>query len=81
MVGLSKHYNGVPALTDLSLSIAAGEVFCLLGQNGAGKTTTIHLILGFLEANSGSCIINGETVTLHNKESRKSVAYIPGKTI
>ncbi len=77
MVGLGKHYNGVPALNDITLSVAEGEVFCLLGQNGAGKTTTIHLILGFLEASSGSCSINGEPVTLNNTDSRKFVAYIP----
>ncbi|GAB2671804.1 ABC transporter ATP-binding protein [Flavihumibacter cheonanensis] len=77
MVGLCKHYNGVPALTDLNLSIQEGEVFCLLGQNGAGKTTTIHLILGFLEASSGSCSINGIPVQVNSTDSRKEVAYIP----
>lgn len=77
MVGLGKHYNGVPALIDLNLSINEGDVFCLLGQNGAGKTTTIHLILGFLEASTGFCSINGITVSTNHTEARKELAYIP----
>ena len=45
--GLTKHYDAHAALTDLNLSIAPGDVYCLLGANGAGKTTTINLFLNF----------------------------------
>jgi ABC-type multidrug transport system ATPase subunit len=41
--GLTKHYGTHPALTDLNLSIAPGNVYGLPGANGAGKTTTINL--------------------------------------
>ena len=40
---LTKRYNGVTALDALTLTVAPGDVFCLLGANGAGKTTTINL--------------------------------------
>ena len=51
---LSKRYNDVIALDALNLTVAAGEVFCLLGANGAGKTTTINLFLNFIEPTSGT---------------------------
>jgi ABC-2 type transport system ATP-binding protein len=74
---LTKQYNGQTALNDLSLNVAPGEIYCLLGQNGAGKTTTINLFLGFIEPTSGSARINGLEVTTHPLETKKFVAYLP----
>ena len=76
-VHLSKHYNGVAALDDLTLRIAPGEVFCLLGANGAGKTTTINLFLNFVEPTAGKAAINGIDVTERPLETKKYLAYIP----
>ncbi|MBS0030109.1 ABC transporter ATP-binding protein [Chitinophaga sp. 22321] len=76
-VNLTKHYQQYTALRQLSLSIHAGEIFCLLGQNGAGKTTTINLFLGFLEASDGKALINGIEVTPNNTATKKMIAYIP----
>ena len=47
-VTLTKQYGDKYALKELNLSVAPGEIFCLLGQNGAGKTTTINLFLGLI---------------------------------
>ena len=44
--GLTKHYPGVEALTDLDLDVPAGSVYGFLGPNGAGKSTTIKLLAG-----------------------------------
>lgn len=74
---LSKKYNGHTALDGLTLSVAPGEIFCLLGQNGAGKTTTINLFLGFVEPTSGEATINGLNVAAHPLETKKFVAYLP----
>jgi len=57
--GLSKSYAGNKVIENLSLSVAAGEVYGLLGANGAGKSTTIECILGTREADSGSVRILG----------------------
>ena len=76
-IQLSKLYNGTAALSNLTLSIERGEIFCLLGQNGAGKTTTINLFLGFIQASSGKACINGVAVTPKHNASKKFVAYIP----
>ena len=74
---LTKRYGSHQALTDLDLSIAPGDVYCLLGANGAGKTTTINLFLDFVEPTSGTAAINGLDVTTHPLETKKYVADIP----
>jgi len=74
---LTKQYNGVAALDNLTLRVEPGEVFCLLGANGAGKTTAINLFLNFIEPTSGTARINGLDVTAHALETKKFVAYIP----
>ena len=74
---LTKRYNGVTALDDVTLRVMPGEVFCLLGANGAGKTTAINLFLSFVEPTSGSAKVNGIDVTEHPRETRQYLAYIP----
>ena len=74
---LTKHYGDKIALDNLTLDIAPGEIFCLLGQNGAGKTTTINCFLGFTKATSGKAFINGLDVAKQPLESKKHLAYLP----
>jgi ABC-2 type transport system ATP-binding protein len=76
-IGLTKRYNGHTALKDLTLTVRAGEVFCLLGANGAGKTTTINLFLNFVAPTSGSARVNGLDVVEHPLETKRYLAYIP----
>lgn len=76
-IGLTKKYGDHTALNNLNLSVAPGEVFCLLGQNGAGKTTTINLFLGFTQATSGTAYVNDVAVSPYVSATRKSLAYIP----
>ncbi len=52
--GLSKHFGGFTALNDVSLDLAEGERFGLIGPNGSGKTTLINCICGALRADAGS---------------------------
>ncbi|GLZ32053.1 multidrug ABC transporter ATPase [Lentzea sp. NBRC 105346] len=59
---LSKHYGDLAAVDDLSLDVAAGEIYALLGLNGAGKTTTIRMLLGMVRPSSGSVELLGEPV-------------------
>ena len=74
---LSKVYGGHTALAELNLSIAPGEVYCLLGANGAGKTTTINLFMGFIKPTSGQVKVNGLDVNSESGQSKKHLAYIP----
>ncbi len=57
--GLSKSFAGNKVIDNLSLSVAASEVYGLLGANGAGKSTMIECILGTREADSGTVRILG----------------------
>ncbi len=78
---LSKQYPSrgatVSAVSDVSLSIPKGEIFCLLGGNGAGKSTLVNLLMGFLEPSSGDARIDGESIRDSIPAIRKKITYIP----
>lgn len=57
---LSKHYGGVRAVDELSITVRPGEVYGFLGPNGAGKTTTLRMLLGLIRPTSGSLTLFGE---------------------
>ena len=57
--GLSKSYGDIKAVSDISFSVARGEVFGMLGPNGAGKTTTVEIIEGLRMADEGEVHVLG----------------------
>lgn len=57
--GIAKHFGGVKALRDVSLSIRQGEVYGLIGPNGAGKTTLFNCLTGLYVPEEGSFIFDG----------------------
>jgi branched-chain amino acid transport system ATP-binding protein len=61
--GVSKHFGGFTALSDVSLDIAQGERFGLIGPNGSGKTTLINCISGLLRHDAGQIVFNGKRMT------------------
>ncbi|HEY6176938.1 MAG TPA: sugar ABC transporter ATP-binding protein, partial [Kofleriaceae bacterium] len=61
---ISKRYAGVPALSDVSIAIRAGEVHAVLGENGAGKSTLMNVASGTTRPDGGSIVFAGEAVTL-----------------
>jgi len=60
---VSKHFGGFTALSEVSLEIAPGERFGLIGPNGSGKTTLINCISGTLRNESGSIVFDGEELS------------------
>jgi ABC-2 type transport system ATP-binding protein len=56
---LSKNYDGIPAVRNISFAIEQGEIFGLLGPNGAGKSTTINMVAGVTRIDSGSIEVFG----------------------
>ena len=60
--GLSAGYNGHPFVTDMNLSVSAGQVVALLGPNGAGKTTTLMTLAGELAPLGGEVLFGGVRV-------------------
>jgi simple sugar transport system ATP-binding protein len=63
---VSKHFFGVTAVADLSLSLSAGQVLCLLGENGAGKSTVIKILTGVERPSSGEVLVDGQVVNFHS---------------
>ena len=61
--GVSKAFGAAQALRDVSLEIADGQFFVLLGETGAGKTTTLRVIAGLEKPTSGQVFIDGQDVT------------------
>jgi ABC-2 type transport system ATP-binding protein len=76
-ITVSKHFGTNRALDGVSLQVAPGDIYCLLGANGAGKTTLVNLFLNFLQPTSGEVRINGLDVARHPLETKRSLAYIP----
>jgi len=74
--GISKHFGGFTALSDVSIDIAPGERFGLIGPNGSGKTTLINCISGSLRNDGGSIRFEGEEVSglPAYKRTRKGIA-------
>ncbi|WP_070088133.1 ABC transporter ATP-binding protein [Merdimonas faecis] len=67
---VKKSFDGVTVLENMSLEIEDGEIVSILGPSGCGKTTLLNLILGILDADSGSIIYNGEDMTRVPMEKR-----------
>ncbi|MEM9185204.1 MAG: ABC transporter ATP-binding protein [Planctomycetota bacterium] len=72
-----KSYGDFVAVEDLSLNIAAGEMFGFIGPNGAGKSTTIRFLATLLRATSGVGHVNGHSVVDDPIGVRRSVGYMP----
>jgi branched-chain amino acid transport system ATP-binding protein len=60
---VSRHFSGLQALRDVTLSVVRGEVLGLIGPNGAGKTTLVNTICGVTPANSGTVTFDGTDIT------------------
>lgn len=67
---LSKDFDSMKAVNNLSLEVPAGAIFGFLGPNGAGKTTTIRLLLGLLEPTSGCARVMGFDTRTHADQVR-----------
>src|SRR5699024_3868397 len=73
---LAKHYQGFPAVRDVSLRISKGEIYGFIGLNGAGKTTTIRILVGMIRPTKGACYLNGKKVGRHNQAIWHRVGYM-----
>jgi ABC-2 type transport system ATP-binding protein len=77
VAGLTKRYAGVTAVSNISFSVARGEIVGLLGPNGAGKSTTMRILSGYIPASSGTVRIAGLDVYRHSEEVRRRIGYMP----
>ena len=82
VISIAKSYDKRAVLTDISLSVAKGEVLGLLGPNGAGKTTCFYSIMGLVKPDSGRILMDGVDVT-HLPMYRRAIlglGYLPQET-
>ncbi len=77
--GIQCFYGEAHVLHDLSLTLAPGQVLCLLGRNGAGKTTTLKAIMGLVRPRAGSIKLDGQELTTRRAHEipRLGIAYVP----
>ena len=77
--GINSGYGRAQVLRDVSLSVAPGEILCLMGRNGAGKTTMMQTIMGLLPLMSGEVRVDGQIVSTlpAHQVPRAGVGYIP----
>ena len=73
----TKCYDGKAVVDDLSLEVAAGDIYAFIGHNGAGKTTTIKAACGILQFDGGDIFIDGMSVKEKPLECKKIISYIP----
>ena len=77
LIHLVKRFGELTAVNDISLTVARGEFFAVLGPNAAGKTTTIKMLAGLIKPTSGSARVAGFDVQTHPLEARRRLAYVP----
>jgi branched-chain amino acid transport system ATP-binding protein len=63
IIGLTKYFGGLAAVSEFNMSVNKGEIVGLIGPNGSGKTTIFNLITGVIRPTAGKVIFNGEDIT------------------
>ena len=74
---VSRRRGGRPAVRELGLSLAGGQVLGLLGVNGAGKSTTLSMIAGALQPDSGTIRLDGLDFAEHPELARQRLGWLP----
>jgi ABC-2 type transport system ATP-binding protein len=73
---LNKSFGHVHAVRDLSLNVAPGEIYGLVGSDGAGKTTALRLLVGALKTDAGHVSIGGYDIQKQTEQARAQVGYL-----
>ncbi len=76
-IHLTKVYDSLRAVDDLSFQVKEGEIFGLLGPNGAGKSTTLKILITLLRPTSGRAMVFGVDVVEHADRVRQMIGYVP----
>src|SRR5215216_1297031 len=76
MEGITKEFNGIPALSGVDLELARGEVHALVGENGAGKSTLIKIMTGAYSRDAGTITLEGKQVDLHSPEDAQALGVV-----
>ncbi|MEK4252470.1 ABC transporter ATP-binding protein [Paenibacillus sp. FSL W7-1287] len=77
---LTKQYGAKVAVDRITLNIADGELFALLGMNGAGKTTLINMLSTITQPTSGDALLNGKSIVTEADQVKKFIVVSPQET-
>lgn len=75
--GVTKRYGQLVAVNDVSLTVAAGEVYGLAGANGAGKSTLIRMLAGITAPDEGRLVVCGEDLRRRASATKRHIGYLP----
>ena len=78
---LTKRFQGITAVDNVSFTIRPGEILGYIGPNGAGKSTTVKMIVGLLEPSDGQILFDGRTFSRVDRVSRcrlTSLLFVAG---
>jgi ABC-2 type transport system ATP-binding protein len=74
---LTKRFNGIPVVEDVSFTVKPGEILGYVGPNGAGKSTTVKMIIGLLEPSEGQIRFQGRSVIEDLPGFQARIGYVP----
>src|SRR5256886_13869085 len=75
--GVSKRFDGVTAVDQVSFAVDRGQVVGFLGPNGAGKSTTMRMITQYYEPDTGQITLDGVPLAQAARESKRRIGYLP----
>jgi ABC-2 type transport system ATP-binding protein len=75
--GLTKRYRRIPAVENVTFSIARGQILGYLGPNGSGKSTTVKMLTGLIEPTEGKILFEGEDVQNDLTAFKRRLGYVP----
>ncbi|MGH7510461.1 MAG: ATP-binding cassette domain-containing protein [Gemmatimonadales bacterium] len=74
---VTKRFNGIPAVDDVSFTIDRGQVVGFLGPNGAGKSTTMRMITQFFEPDAGHIRMDGVALAQAGRDAKRRIGFLP----
>ena len=75
--GLTKRFNGIPVVDDVSFVLQPGEILGYVGPNGAGKSTTVKMIIGLLDPSDGQVLFQGRSIIDDLPAFQSRIGYVP----
>ena len=74
---VSKRFNGVPAVDEVTFEVDRGQVVGFLGPNGAGKSTTMRMVTQYFEPDAGAIRLDGVPLAQAGREAKRRIGYLP----
>src|SRR5438445_5310515 len=73
---LTRRFGPLTAVDKLNLTVAAGEIFGLVGPDGAGKTTTLRMLCGLMDPSEGSALVAGHDTARESRAVKDQIGYM-----